>query len=302
MMKPIVAIVGPTAVGKTTLSLALAHRYGGEIISADAMQFYRGFDIGTAKLPVSDREGVSHHLIDILDPEADFSAAEYQTMVRGAIDDLRNRGVLPILVGGSGLYIRSVLYDYRFEGEKRNRRSTEFYEQLSNGELFEILKTKDPDAAAINHPNNRKRIIRLLELAEATGTQRSETADRLYYPDALPVGLYAPREELVRRIDERVDAMLQRGLIEEVRTLYDRNIRGQALAAIGYKELYSFFDGKCTLESAVEAIKIASHRYAKRQMTWFRNQMNVQWFESDLANFSRTLSDVTAFLDPHLGK
>ena len=301
-MKPIVAIVGPTAVGKTTLSLALAHRYGGEIISADAMQFYRGLDIGTAKLPVSDREGIPHHLIDILDPEADFSAAEYQTIVRRAIDDLRNRDVLPILVGGSGLYIRSVLYEYRFEGEKRNRRSTAFYEQLSNGELYEILKTKDPDAAAINHPNNRKRIIRLLELAETTGTRRSETANRLYYPDALPVGLFAPREELIRRIDERVDAMLRQGLVEEVRAIYDRKIRGQALAAIGYKELYAFFDGKCTLESAVETIRIASHRYANRQMTWFRNQMDVRWFESDFADFSRTVSAVNNYLDPYLKK
>ncbi len=299
-MKPIVAIVGPTAVGKTALSLAIAHQYGGEIISADAMQFYRGFDIGTAKLPEADREGIPHHLIDILDPGADFSAAEYQKIVRESIDHLRKKGVLPILVGGSGLYIRSVLYDYRFEGEKRDPRKTAFYEQLSNGELFELLKKKDPRSAEVNHPNNRKRIIRLLELADAVGTERSENAGKPFYDPILLVGLTAPRDELVHRIDQRIEEMLARGLVREVRNLFDQNVRGQALAAIGYKELYAHFEGKCSLDSAIQAMKIASHRYAKRQMTWFRNQMNVQWFLSDFHDFSRTVTAVKAYLDPFL--
>jgi tRNA dimethylallyltransferase len=299
-MKPVLAIVGPTAVGKTRLSVALAKRYGGEIISADAMQFYRGLDIGTAKATPEERQGVAHHLIDILDPQESFSVAQYQRVVRDKIAELQARDVLPIVVGGSGLYVRSVLYDYRFEGKPRDLETVTQYDALSNEELFALLREKDPLGASQNHPNNRKRILRLLELAESAGTVRSQAGKESFYEHLILVGLRAPREELYRRIERRVDEMMGSGLLGEVKNLHDRGIRGQSVMAIGYKELYEYLEEKTTLAEALLNIKQASRRYAKRQMTWFTNQMSVEWFDSDPKGFEATIISVCDRLDPFL--
>jgi len=296
-MKPVLAIVGPTAVGKTQLSLYLAHRYHGEIISADAMQFYRGLDIGTAKIGPDEREGIPHHLIDILDPDESFSAAQYQEVVRQKISLLHDRDVLPILVGGSGLYIRSVLSDYRFEGDPRDDEKSARFAALSNEELYKELQSADPEAAAINHPNNRKRILRLLELVQTAGKERSKAAQNPYYDNVVLIGLEAPRMELYARIERRVEAMMEAGLLDEVKALHARGIRGQSVMAIGYKELYAYLEGTTSLAEALGQIKQASRRYAKRQMTWFKNQMNVEWFPSDLAHFETTMEAVCRRLD-----
>lgn len=297
-MKPLVVLVGPTGVGKTRLSLALAHRYGGEIISGDAMTFYRGMDIGTAKLPESLREGIPHHLIDILDPRESFSVAEYQKLVRGKIAEIRARDAVPFLVGGSGLYVQSVLRDYRFEGQKRDDALSAPYRLLSNGELHALLAQKDPAAAEITHPNNRVRVLRLLELAESAGPDRPKASPAPYYEDFVLLGLQTPRPLLYARIEERVGKMMEEGLLEEVKRLFEAGVKGQAVQAIGYKELYAYFAGTTTLAEAVSAICQASRNYAKRQMTWFRNQMRVEWFESDPEALETTEAAVIARLDP----
>lgn len=297
-MKPLVVLVGPTGVGKTRLSLALAHRYGGEVISGDAMTFYRGLDIGTAKLAESLREGIPHHLIDILDPAEPFSVAEYQKLVRGKIAEIRARDAVPLLVGGSGLYVQSVLFDYRFEGEKRDDARNSAYGILSNGELHALLAQKDPKAAETTHPNNRIRVLRLLELAASAGPDRPKASRTPFYGDFVLIGLEAPRPLLYAKIDERVGTMMEEGLLDEVRKLYDAGVQGQAVQAIGYKELYAYFEGKISLADAVSAIGQASRNYAKRQMTWFRNQMQAEWFESRPEAFSETEAAVFARLDP----
>lgn len=299
-MKPLVVVVGPTGVGKTRLSLALAHRYGGEIVSGDAMTFYRGMDIGTAKIPPSLREGIPHHLIDILDPSESFSVAEYQKRVREKIAEIRGRNALPLLVGGSGLYVQAVLFDYRFEGKKRDDAQTAALSSLSNEDLYAELARIDPAAAAANHPNNRIRILRLLELAESAGPEREKNSRIPYYEDVRLIGLEAPRPRLYAQIDSRVGEMLDAGLVKEVRALYDAGIRGQAVRAIGYRELYAHFDGEIPLEVAVARICQASRNYAKRQMTWFKNQMEPVWFSSLPETFEGTVAAVEAYLDPFL--
>lgn len=299
-MKPLVVLVGPTGVGKTRLSLALAHRYGGEIISGDAMTFYRGLDIGTAKLPESRREGIPHHLIDILDPGDSFSVAEYQKLVRGKIAEIRARNAVPFLVGGSGLYVQAVLCDYRFEGEKRDDARAAAYAVLSNGELHALLAQTDPKAAETTHPNNRVRVLRLLELAASAGPDRPKDSRTPFYGDFILIGLEAPRPILYAQIDGRVGRMMEEGLLAEVRRLYDSGVKGQAVQAIGYKELYAYFEGKVSLAEAVSAICQASRNYAKRQMTWFKNQMRAEWFESRPEAFGETLAALTARLDPLL--
>jgi len=299
-MKPILVIVGPTGVGKTKLSLALAHQYEGEIISADAMQFYQGLDIGTAKTLPAEQEGIPHHLIDILSPDAAFSVAEYQKIVRTKIDELRKRDVMPILVGGSGLYIQAVLYDYRFEGEKRDDQNTARYDALSITELYQMLEMTDPKAAKTVHPNNRKRVVRLLELAQSNPISQSESGKLPYYDHFIMIGLEMPRAKLYQRIEERVQLMFDRGLTAEARRLYDRGLHTQSVMAIGYKELYPYFAGEITLPEAILQIKQNSRRYAKRQLTWFKNQMTVEWFEIDPEHFDDTITAVQAFLNSQM--
>jgi tRNA dimethylallyltransferase len=285
--QPVVILVGPTAVGKTNLSIQLAKALDAEIISGDSMQVYKGMDIGTAKISEQETEGVPHHLIDILDPADSFSTADYQGLVRNKISEIANRGKLPMIVGGTGLYIQSVLYDYTFTEEANDPAFREEMQKAAVQKGAEFLHAKlaaaDPEAAKAIHPNNTRRVIRALEILHTSGKTMSqhlkEQKRELLY-NAVLIGLTMDRDTLYERINQRVDLMMEAGLLPEVKQLYDRKLRGcQSIQAIGYKELYAYFDGFVTLFEAVEQLKQNSRRYAKRQLTWFRNKMPIEWFD-----------------------
>ena len=286
----IIVITGPTGVGKTKLSIALAHIFDGEIINADSTQIYRGMNIGTAKVTEEEKEGVIHHLIDVKDVRDTYTVYDYQKDARLIIEDVLNRHKTPIIVGGTGLYIKAALYDYEFEEETK----TYDYNELSNEELYRKLKEIDPQTTI--HMNNRKRIERALTKYQNTGTLGSNNGNNLLY-DALFIGLTTNREVLYERINERVDAMVQNGLIEEARNFYDQKIRTQALMTpICYKELYDYFDGKCSLNEALDLIRKRSRNYAKRQYTWFNHQLPVKWFDVNFEDFNKTINDVYNYI------
>lgn len=285
----VVAIIGPTASGKTALSIRLAKEIDGEIINGDSMQIYRGLDIGTAKITKEEMEGIPHHLLDIKEPSESFSVAEYQQLVRGKIEEIQSRGKMPIIVGGTGLYVQSVLYDFQFTKQEINEQARDDYykelQQIGPEAMHQKLVQIDPVAAAQIHPNNTRRIIRALEMAQLAGVSRAEEqfnrGDIPLYKHLI-IGMNMEREKLYERINLRVDLMMEAGLLEEVRSLFDAGIRDvQSIKAIGYKELYAYFDGLISLEEAIEQIKQNSRRYAKRQLTYFRNKMDVQWIGND---------------------
>lgn len=280
--KEVVAIVGPTASGKTALSIALAKALDGEVINGDAMQVYRGLDIGTAKITTEEMEGIPHHLLSFLAPTESFSVADFQQLAREKIKEITARGKKPIIVGGTGLYVQAALYDFRFTEQKIDEvLRQELYAMLeAKGpqHMHNLLAAQDAQTAATIHPNNTRRVIRALEMLQQ-GTTKSDEAKQqgntaLY--DATIIGLDLPRDVLYDRINARVDHMMALGLEQEVRALYDAGIRDvQAIQAIGYKELYAYFDGHMTKQEALEALKQNSRRYAKRQLTYFRNKMDI---------------------------
>nr|WP_108305889.1 tRNA (adenosine(37)-N6)-dimethylallyltransferase MiaA [Metalysinibacillus jejuensis] len=280
--KEVVAIVGPTASGKTALSIALAKALDGEVINGDAMQVYRGLDIGTAKITTEEMEGIPHHLLSFLAPTESFSVADFQQLAREKIKEITARGKKPIIVGGTGLYVQAALYDFRFTEQKIDEAlRQELYAMLeAKGpqHMHNLLAAQDAQTAATIHPNNTRRVIRALEMLQQ-GTTKSDEAKQqgntaLY--DATIIGLDLPRDVLYDRINARVDHMMALGLEQEVRALYDAGIRDvQAIQAIGYKELYAYFDGHMTKQEALEALKQNSRRYAKRQLTYFRNKMDI---------------------------
>ena len=280
--KEVVAIVGPTASGKTALSIALAKALDGEVINGDAMQVYRGLDIGTAKITTEEMEGIPHHLLSFLAPTESFSVADFQQLAREKIKEITARGKKPIIVGGTGLYVQAALYDFRFTEQKIDEAlRQELYAMLeAQGpqHMHNLLAAQDAQTAATIHPNNTRRVIRALEMLHQ-GTTKSDEAkqqgDTALY-DATIIGLDLPRDVLYDRINARVDHMMALGLEQEVRALYDAGIRDvQAIQAIGYKELYAYFDGHMTKQEALEALKQNSRRYAKRQLTYFRNKMDI---------------------------
>ncbi|MGD9909945.1 MAG: tRNA (adenosine(37)-N6)-dimethylallyltransferase MiaA [Candidatus Izemoplasmatales bacterium] len=278
-MNTIIVIVGPTAVGKTALSIELAKQLNTDIISADSMQFYKGFDIGTAKVKEDEKQGIVHHLIDILNPDEEFNVSSYQKVVRDQIDFELSKNRDVILVGGSGLYLQAVIYDYLFHGEKRDQPFEESYDELSNQELYLLLEMKNPTLASTVHPNNRRRLLRSLQIASDVNSSLTEQGKKLYYPHVYIVGLNIPRELLYERINSRVDQMVAQGLFEEVKKFYLQGIKGQSVQAIGYKEIYEYYQGNVGYEETIENIKQASRRYAKRQLTWFKNKMDAHWFD-----------------------
>lgn len=284
----VIAIAGPTASGKTALAVGLAHCLNGEVINGDAMQVYRGLDIGTAKITKDEMEGIPHHLFDIKSPWESFSAAEYQQLVREKISEIQSRGKFPILAGGTGLYMQSVLFDYRFteaaaDLEVRSRLEREL-ESLGAPVLYERLLQQDPVSAEKIHPNNHRRLVRALEILEVSGeTKANHEADQGTTPmyRSSIIGLELPRELLYKRIDSRVDLMIEKGLLNEVQGLWEQNIRDvQSVQAIGYKELYQAIDGNVSVDEAVELIKKNTRHYAKRQMTYFRNKLEVNWYDA----------------------
>lgn len=297
-MIDVMAIVGPTASGKTALSLEMAKRHDGEIINGDSMQVYRGLSIGTAKIEALDMDGVVHHLLDIKDPKEPFSVAEYQQLVRGKIAEIKSRGKFPIIVGGSGLYVQAVLFDYRFSDQQADEELREnLAEELKlrgPGAMHEKLLALDPDADI--HPNNTRRVLRAIEIN--MGGQAKEERTKALSPmyNELIVGLDIPRPVLYERINERVEAMLQKGLLEEVKGLYDQGIRGvQSVQAIGYKEIYAYFDGQLSLDDAISKIKQNSRKYAKRQFTYFKNKLPIFWIDA-LEENEKKLAEIEAVM------
>jgi tRNA dimethylallyltransferase len=305
----LLVIIGPTAVGKTKLSVEMAKQFNGEIISGDSMQIYRGMDIGTAKIKEDEMDGIPHHLIDIQNPDESFSVAEFQQLVRAKISEIAEKGKLPIIVGGTGLYIQSVIYDYQFSDAPADEafriKLEEKEREIGSDALHQELSELDPESAAQIHPNNIRRVIRALEIYHCTGKLMSEFQKQqepdLLYNTAL-VGLTMDRELLYERINSRVDLMMNEGLLEEVKDLYQQGLREcQSIQAIGYKEIYEYFDGLVSLEQAVENLKQNSRRYAKRQLTWFRNKMNVEWFEmSDVRNFTKKITEISLYVEGKL--
>lgn len=300
MKTKVVSIVGPTAVGKTRLSIELAKQFSGEIINGDSMQVYTGFDIGTAKITEEEKSDIPHHLIDICKPNEAFSVADFQVAVRKAISDVASRGKLPILVGGSGLYIQAGLYDYQFSSERRDDKITAELEARVKREgidpIYEELLKVDPDQAKAIHPNNHRRVIRALEVYLQTGKTMSEykqeqTDEALY--DIYFIGLEMERSMLYERINHRVDVMMNQGLLKEVHNLLEMGYKDtQAMRGIGYKELIPYLLGESDLETCISNLKRNSRRFAKRQMTWFKNKMDVNWFTAHIDSFETTVEEV----------
>ena len=292
----IIVIIGPTGIGKTKLSLALAKHYNTEIISGDSVQVYKGLNIGSAKIKESEMDGIKHYLIDILEPTEDFSVALFQRIVREKIKDFKDREINPLIVGGTGLYIKSVLYDYNFSNSSRDKSLDEFYKDLSNEELHNILKEKDYEASLNIHMNNRKRVLQAISRSKDNKVSDNKNKDIALY-DFKIIGLTLNREELYEIINNRVDLMIEEGLIKEVKDLYDKGIQSNSVSAIGYKELYTYFNGEYTLEEAIDKIKQHSRNLAKKQLTFFNNQFDVNWINVDLDNFENTIKKALNMLD-----
>lgn len=289
----LVVVCGPTASGKTGMGVALAQRLDGEIISADSMQIYRGLDVGTAKVTPQEAAGIPHHLIDVCDPAQLFSVADFVDRARSLIAEITARGKVPLVVGGTGLYISCLLDGIRFVEQPPidglRARLEEEAARLGPQAMWEKLNGLDPKAAAAIHPNNVKRVLRALEIYEQTGATMSQqvAVSRPEQPpyDATVIGLrFADRQRLYDRIDARVDAMVQQGILAEAQTVWQhRETFATAAQAIGYKEFFPFFEGAATPEVCVEELKRASRRYAKRQLTWFGRMPQVQWIEPDVS-------------------
>lgn len=289
----IIVVTGPTGVGKTKLSIELAKKYNAEIINGDSVQIYKGLDIGSAKVTEEEKENIPHHLFDIKDPNEDYSIYDYQKDCRAKIKELEDKGKNIIIVGGTGLYIKSALYDYELTDEVVSNN----YDNISTEELYLRLKQIDTDIEIDRY--NRKRVIRALDyyLTNNKSIRSNNKGNNLLY-DAIFIGLTTDREELYQRINKRVDKMIEDGLIEEVKSFHDKNIRSKILlSAIGYKELYSYFDNEITLEEAIELIKRNSRRYAKRQYTFLKNQLNINWFNVNFNDFSKTIEEIIKTID-----
>lgn len=290
MSKPLVVIIsGPTASGKTGLSIEIAKRFNGEIVSADSMQIYKSMDIATAKPTKDETAEIRHHLIDFVEANENFSVAKYKQLALSAIDDILSRGKLPIVCGGTGLYIdtlmnNTVFLDYEDSGIRERLEKRKESDGVEG--LYEELKKVDPDAASRLHLNDSKRIIRALEVYYLTGKTISEQ-NSLSHKEESPYDFLLfvlsahNREILYKRINDRVDKMLDMGLVEEAGSFFASDISKTAKQAIGYKELKPYLDGEISLETAVEKLKMETRRYAKRQLTWFRNKKNVNWLYID---------------------
>lgn len=288
----ILAIVGPTGVGKTKLSIELAKVYNGEIINADSMQIYEGLDIGTAKATKEEMDGIPHHLLSIKKVEENYTVFDYQKDAREKIEEIKNKKKIPIFVGGTGYYLKAALYDYNFK-EEADKNSKQ-YESLTNEELVEKIEAFE--CGVIYDKNNRKRLIRLLSRLE-NGEILSKNDFTNIYDDVIFIGLTTDREVLYENINERFDKMLI-PLIDEVKPYYLKNIRSKSLmTGIGYKEFYPFFDNEKTLQEVVEECKKNSRNYAKRQYTWFENQMDIKWFQVNYDNFKKTINEIIGYIE-----
>ena len=299
MKIPVIVVSGPTASGKSALALKLAEKYGGEIVSADSMQIYKELSVGTAKPDKSEIKRVPHHLVDILEPEEKFSAADFKKRAEEAIEDISSRGRLPIIAGGTGLYIDSLLYSTGFSHPKENpklrRELAEMNEKEGADAVYAILKSLDGDAAEKIHKNNVKRVIRAIEIIKSTHKSLEESVEKPLGVspkyEVLYVFINPDRQELYRRIDRRVDEMMEQGLLDEAKMLFERNVLPDATSvqAIGYKEFFGVFRGEKSLSDAVDELKRDTRRYAKRQVTWFsRHKDAVRLKKNELSLLEET--------------
>ena len=302
-MDKVIVITGPTAVGKTKLSISIAKYLNTDVINSDAYQVYKKLNIATAKITKEEMEGVTHHLLDILEPTEEFSVYDYQLLTRNKISEMINNHKTPLLVGGSGLYIDSVIKNYQFDEEKRDPKIENKYKDLSNEELHQILVTLNKEKAEEIHFNNRKRVLRAieLELSDTNKENRLKKNENIY--DSLVIFLYDDREILYERINKRVDQMIKNGLLEEAKYLYDHNLLSKtSKATIGYKELFLYFNNEITLEEAIDLIKKNSRHYAKRQMTWFNNKDDVIKVKINLNDFNQTIEEVKELINNFIKK
>ena len=293
----IIVITGPTGVGKTKLSIALAKKYNAEIINGDSVQIYKGLDIGSAKVTEEEKENIPHHLFDIKEVTEEYSIYDYQKDCRYLIDKLEKDNKNIIIVGGTGLYIKSALYDYTLD----DTNYSEQYEDKTTKDLYQELINLDKNIKV--DANNRRRVVRALNYYKATGKSINENnnGNKLLY-DAIFIGLTMDnREKLYARINDRIDIMIKNGLIEEVKSFHDKKIYTKPLKqAIGYKELYDYFDNKISYEEAIELIKRNSRRYAKRQYTFFNHQFNIKWFNVNINDFNQTISEVENYINSNI--
>ncbi len=290
----IIVIAGPTGVGKTKLSIELAKKLNGEIINADSTQVFKGLNIATAKVTKEEMENIPHHLIDIKEITEDYTVYDYQKDARKKIKEIETRGHIPILVGGTGLYIKAALYDYEFQEETNHKTD---YSNFTKEELYEELLKVDPNTEI--HMNNRKRVERALEYFKENHQPFSskEHTNQLLY-DTIFIGLTTDREILYERINTRVEEMLKQGLLEEAKEIYQSMIRTKAvMTPIGYKELFEYFDGNCTLEDSIHCIQQRSRNYAKRQYTWFNHQLPMKWFDVNFKDFNKTIHEVVKYIE-----
>jgi tRNA dimethylallyltransferase len=303
LSKPkLLVLVGPTAVGKTKLSLEVAKMYGCEVISGDSMQVYRGMDIGTAKIPIEEQQGIPHHLIDIIDPDEAFSVSAFQQNAEQLIHAIHGREHLPFIVGGTGLYIESLCYQFQFSeasaDEAFRMEQAAFLEKFGEHALHEKLKQADPISAERLHPNNTRRVIRALEILHVTGTTLSAqlAGQQKQSPyDLCIIGLTMDRGLLYKRIEQRIDQMLEQGLVDEVQRLVAQGYTQDfvSMQGLGYKEIIRYLQGEYTLDEAVTLLKRDTRHYAKRQLSWFRHMKDIQWVDvTELTNFSTHLQKI----------
>lgn len=288
-IKDIIVITGPTGVGKTRLSVEIAKKINAEIINADSMQVYKDLNIGTAKIKEDEKQNIPHHLFDIVEPNEMYTVYDYQRDGRRKIEQILNKNKRVIIVGGTGLYIKALLYDYEFKKENK----IYDFSNLTNEEILNKIKEYDIDN--LPHINNRKRLERTLTKLLNNNLISTSGNNKLY--DFELLGLTTSRDNLYKIINSRVDKMIEDGLLEEVKQQYDNKIYSKAInTGIGYKELYKYFDKEVSLDNAIELIKRNSRRYAKRQYTFFNNQMNVKWFNTNYNNFNQTIDEVYNYL------
>ena len=281
-MKKVLVIVGPTAVGKTSFGIKCANTFNGEIISGDSIQIYKGLDIGSGKATKQELVQAKHYLIDIKEADDSYSVKEFQEKARELIDHINEEDKLPIIVGGTGLYIKACLYDFKFMDEENEDNQ---YEDMSNEEIYNKLMKLDPKALEKIHINNRKRLVRALNVYEKHNVGISTIKDNQEHKclyDTLIIGLTCDREKLYQRIDDRVDKMIEDGLVEEIQGLLNKGItfENQSMTGIGYKEFKGYFNNTNSLEECVQMVKTNSHHFAKRQYTYFNNQLEVNWYDN----------------------
>ncbi len=311
-MNKIIVIVGPTAVGKTYISVELAKKLNTEIISADSMQIYKGMNIGTAKITEEEKQGIIHHMIDIISPDEEYSVSEFKYDAEKIIDRLLSENRIPIIVGGSGLYVNSLIYDLDFGNTKSNKKLREYYTYYykEHGEdaLYDKLLKIDPVAAEKIHKNNIKRIIRAMEVYDITGVKFSELNTDIRKKsnkyDCILIGLSMERKVLYERINQRVDEMLSKGLVDEVNSLIKKGYRKNlvSMRGIGYKEIIEYLEGNTDYEEAVNTLKQNTRRFAKRQYTWFLKDENVKWFSVDNpSEIDKTLDSIIEYLSTRIG-